>query len=287
MEPAGRIRRPMRYHPEPAEMRRVAHVASGAAIFEPVRAPRSRYVPEVATVMHRLVVEPHRPWLKYVVIVLLGGLAALAFHVVQQRDRIATLDAKADYQAAARTRAESALAGARALTESLREKVAMLERRYQVDAEAYRETDLEMRRMQDRILALREEVMFYRRIMSEDRGRGLRIQTFDIRSVGAGERYHFELVLTRTIDNDRVAEGMVALAISGERGGRPAELSHASVVESGEGPLEFSFKYFQRIEGLLSLPPGFIPRRAFVKVDVKGEKPPRIEQSFEWPEETG
>ena len=268
-------------------MLRVMHVAAGAVVFEPVRAPRPRYVPEVATVMHRLVVEPHRPWLKYVVVVLLVGSAALAFHVVQQRDRIATLDAKAGYQAAARGRAENALAGARALAESLREKVARLERRHQIDTEAYHEIDLEMRRMQDRILALREEVMFYRRIMSEDRGQGLSIRTFNVKPEGAGERYHFELVLTRTIDNDRVAEGTVALTISGERGGRPAELSHASVVESGEGPLEFSFKYFQRIEGLLSLPPGFIPRRAFVKVDVKGERPPRIEQSFEWPEETG
>ena len=237
--------------------------------------------------MRRLVVEPHRPWLKYVVVVLFGALAALAFHVVQQRVRLALLDAEADYQAAARVRAESALVDARVLTESLREKVARLERRHQVDTEAYHEMDLEMRRIQDQILALREEVMFYRRIMSADRGQGLSIQMLTIKPERAGERYHFELVLTRTIDNDRVAEGTVALTILGERGGRPAELSHASVVESTEGHPEFSFKYFQRIEGLLSLPPGFVPRRVFVKVDVKGEKPSRVEQSFEWPEEAG
>ena len=237
--------------------------------------------------MRRLVVEPYRPWLKYVVVVLLGVIAAFAFHVVQQRARLALLDAEAGYQAAARVRAESALTDARTFTESLREKVARLERRHQVDTEAYHEMDLETRRIQDRILALREEVMFYRRIMSEDRGQGLSIQTLTIKPEGAGRRYHFEVVLTRAIDNDRVTEGMVALTISGEHSGSPVELSHASVVESGEGHLEFSFKYFQRIEGLLSLPPGFVPRRVFVKVDVKGEKPPRVERSFEWPEEAG
>ena len=129
--------------------------------------------------------------------------------------------------------------------------------------------------------------MFYRRIMSTDRGQGLRIQTLTIKPEGTGGHYHFELVLTRTIDNDRVAEGTVALTVSGERDSRPAELSHVSVVESGEEHLEFSFRYFQRIEGLLSLPPGFVPRRVFVKVDAMGEKPSRTEQSFEWPEEAG
>lgn len=79
----------------------------------------------------------------------------------------------------------------------------------------------------------------------------------------------------------------VALTVSGERDSRPAELSHVSVVESGEEHLEFSFKYFQRIEGLLSLPPGFVPRRVFVKVDAMRERPSRTEQSFEWPEEAG
>ena len=278
-------------------MRRVVRTG-GAAVFRPAcfdsgvipgrggfRGPRHNI--EVAPVMHRLVVEPHRPWLKYVVVVLLGVIAALAFHVVQQRARLEHLDAEAGYQAAARVRAESALADARVLTESLREKVARLERRRQVDTETYHEMDLEMRRIQDRILALREEVMFYRRIMSADRGQGLSIQTLTIKPEGAGERYHFELVLTRTIDNNEVAEGTVALIISGERGGRPAELSHESVAEFGEGPLEFSFKYFQRIEGLLSLPPGFVPRHVFVRVDVKGRKPSRVEQSFEWPEVAG
>ena len=276
----------------------MAHVAAGAAISGLVcfgsavipgrfglRGPR--HVLEMVTVMRRLVVEPHRPWRKYVVVVLLGVVAALAFHDVQLQARIAALDAEAGYQAAARVRAESALAGAQTLTASLREKVARLERRHQVDTEAYHEVDLEMRRIQDQILALREEVMFYRRIMSADRGRGLSIQTLAIKPEGAGERYHFELVLTRAINNDRVAEGSVALTISGERGGRPAELSHASVIESGEGRLEFRFKYFQRLEGLFSLPPDFVPRRVFVKVDAKGGKQARVEQSFEWPEEAG
>ena len=237
--------------------------------------------------MRRLVVRPHRPWLKYMVVVLLGVIAAFAFHVVQQRARIAVLDTEAGYQAAARARAESALAGARARMESLREKIARLERRHQVDTRAYHEVDLEVRRMQNQILALREEVMFYRRIMSSDRGQGLSIETLTIKPEGAGERYHFELVLTRTINNDRVTEGTVALTISGERGGRPADLHHASFIESGEEHLEFSFKYFQRLEGSLSLPPGFVPRRVIVKVDTKGEKPPRVEQSFEWPEDAG
>lgn len=276
----------------------MAHVAAGAASCGLVRFGSTvipgrfglrgpRHVLERVAVMRRLVVEPHRPWRKYVVVVLLGVIAALAFHDVQLRARIAALDAEAGYQAAARVRAESALAGAQTLTASLREKVARLERRHQVDTEAYHEVDLEMRRIQDQILALREEVMFYRRIMSADRGRGLSIQTLAIKPEGVGERYHFELVLTRAINNDRVAEGSVALTISGERGGRPAELSHASVIESGEGRLEFRFKYFQRLEGLFSLPPDFVPRRVFVKVDAKGENQARVEQSFEWPEEAG
>ena len=235
--------------------------------------------------MRRLVVGLHRPWLMYVMSALFIVIAALVYYAVEQRARIAALKVETGYQAAVAGQAhtERELADAQALMESQRENIARLERRRQVDVKVYREVDLEIRRMQDRIFALREEVMFYRRIVSVDRGRELKIQALSIEPEGVGRRYRFELVLIRTINNDKATEGTVVLAISGDQDGRPTELSHASVTESGDDSIEFDFKYFQRLEGWLTLPSGFAPQRVLVKANTTSKKFPRVEESFEWP----
>ena len=61
---------------------------------------------------------------------------------------------------------------------ALRERVAILERAQQVEGKAYQDVDVHLGSLQDEVLALKEEVAFYRGIVAAGKEKGLKIQTF-------------------------------------------------------------------------------------------------------------
>ena len=65
------------------------------------------------------------------------------------------------------------------------------------------------------------------------------------------------------------------------------DLVSAGTRELGRNPepvwvfLVFSFKYFQEFDGVLTLPPGFKPRRLRVTLQPEGGAGP-VEEAFDW-----
>ncbi len=234
--------------------------------------------------MTRLVVKTHSPW--RVRIMALGLLTAaglsgwglhrlgyhragLEFQALQvERSRLAELNAELT-----RTNTE------------LRERRAILERSSQVEHVAYKQLEGTVGGLQDEILELKEELAFYRGIVSPgDTGRGLTIQSLQITRRAVERGFHYKLVLTQVLDNATVARGEVSMNIEGIQNGVPRELS---LQEAGsvKSDLAFRFKYFQNLEGDLLLPEGFIPARVTVFIDAQGRKQKRLEKVFDWPVE--
>jgi hypothetical protein len=166
----------------------------------------------------------------------------------------------------------------------LAQRVAILERARQVEAQAYSRVDRQLAALQEQILALKEEIAFYRGIVGEDAGRDdVRIQRFVVERDGTGRDYRFRLVLTRGMGSDKVASGAVAVAVDGDRDGERVRLSLEELTPFPVGPLEYSFKHFQRLEGRMRLPDRFVPRRIVVQLDeaARGGRP--VRESFQWP----
>lgn len=166
----------------------------------------------------------------------------------------------------------------------LSRRIAILERARQVEAEAYARVDGQLEDLQDQLLGMKEEVAFYKGIVSDDRAdSGVQIQRFVVEPEGAEHEFRFRLVLTRGIGSDNLAKGTVSLAVDGDREGVRVRLDLAELTPFPTGPLEYNFKHFQRLEGRLRLPASFVPKRVIVRLDPErpGAKP--LRGSYRWP----
>ncbi|MCG8435755.1 MAG: hypothetical protein MJA83_17165 [Gammaproteobacteria bacterium] len=231
---------------------------------------------------HKLVVKPHRPlkagifWLAAALLVIGGGYGAFEYGRYRSG-----FDLFASQQVAAEL--ASQLEQSREESRGLREQVALLERSRAIDAEAREQVQGNLAVLQSEILELREELAFYRGIVSpEDARSGLKIQAFRLQQ-GAGERiYHYQLVLIQAIKHDRRVSGAIDLVIHGVRDGQPASLALPELSPELDDRLNYSFKYFQDFEGDIFLPDDFVPGRVEVTVLPRGRERDAIRESFDW-----
>lgn len=229
-----------------------------------------------------LVVKPYRPWLTRMLV----GLAIIALIVggwtlfdygryLAGYDRAESADQR-DMLLAARGKLEHNV-------DDLREQKALLERAAQIEREAYSELDTTLKELQGEILELKEELAFYRGIVSpKDASSGLHLQRFKVEANGKSRHYRYKLVLTQVLKNDRMVTGKVRLSIDGLMRNQPRTLTLKSLSEKRVTALGYRFKYFQKLEGNLSLPKGFTPFRIHVQIIPRNRKYNSIEKTINW-----
>ncbi|NNF52372.1 MAG: hypothetical protein HKN59_08030 [Gammaproteobacteria bacterium] len=230
----------------------------------------------------RLVVRSHRPLRSRIILILLivllclGGWGLFEFGRIQGGYNWIQASARFDDL-------EEQLAGQEEENAALRAQVALLETSRQVDKEAYQQVDDSLADLQAQIQAQREELVFYRGIVSPEDGRsGLQVQELEIIPGDGVRSFRLSLVLIRAIKHDRRVDGVVNFVIEGELDGTPVSLGLSEVGGGGEGPLQFNFRYFQDFEREIVLPEGFTPRKVEVEVNPRTRGVAAVSRSFDW-----
>jgi len=174
---------------------------------------------------------------------------------------------------------------AHGVEEDLRQQLAIQQRSSEIDRLATTAVRKEFAVLQDSMLEMREELAFYRGIVSPQGGKaGLQVQRFQVRPVDASGRYTFELVLTQLKRNDRYARGTVSLELKGAKAGKAQSLALTDLLVDEPGSLKFKFRYFQEFSGDFELPEGFVPESVVIKVQPSGKgQPDGVEKTVEWP----
>ena len=164
--------------------------------------------------------------------------------------------------------------------EELRVSLARVQRTLQMDRSAYEELDRSLKGSAQEITKLREELNFYRNIISPvDKKSGLRIQSLAIEPVGNTSQFRYKLVLIQALKHDRSINGTARFEISGMQGGEDAVLTYP---KPPERMINVKFKYFQDIEGKFELPKNFKPRQIKVTVTTAGGRQ-NVEEIYAWP----
>lgn len=175
------------------------------------------------------------------------------------------------------------LAESEANTSRLRARLAVMARAAQIDRQAYAAIEDSLKQEQDEMLELREEVAFYRGIVSPaETASGLSITRFSVFGMGEVGVYRFKLVLTQLRTNNRLVKGHARIAIAGVLNGQQTQLSLKEVSGGTLDRLKLRYKYFQNIEGDIVLPEGFLPSRVIVEVMPVGKGWKRFKKSFDW-----
>lgn len=233
----------------------------------------------------RHVIRLHRPWLRWAVIgasavaVLIGSFALYALGRSQSgNDWTHTLRLESEQR-----RLVSEIRRLRDENERLSERVVLLERTAEIDKRAAAVLNQSLRDEQAALAALKEQVAFYRGIVSPDESSaGVRVYELQLRSGSEPGLYQYDLVLIQVMRHDSTVAGSADFALIGLQDGQPRSYRLADIeVERGK-TLLFSFQYFQQLSGSIRLPRGFAPTRVQVDVVRQGNPPVRFQQMYDW-----
>lgn len=167
--------------------------------------------------------------------------------------------------------------------EKLRAETAAAELTRNVERQAYAEVEKSLADLQAQVLKHREELTFYRGIVSPEDGiGGLRVQSFQIQPGDAASHYRLSLMLVQSMRQDAAAAGTVDIRVEGARGGKPEQLPLSQIGGNAraDGLVAFQFRYFQELEQDITIPADFEPRA--VTVELRSGRLAPVRESYPW-----
>jgi hypothetical protein len=169
--------------------------------------------------------------------------------------------------------------------DELEQRVATLTRSDQISRDANRDLQGTLAERDEQIAGLHADVAFYERFVgSTAQRRGLNVHELQLQPQ-AGGAWHFTATLTQNLNRGAVNSGRLTLSVEGSRNGQLQRLAWPDLRQQADAPgVEYSFKYFQQVEGDVLLPAGLTPIRVIARVQPQGGA--AIEQSFTWAEAT-
>lgn len=233
----------------------------------------------------QLIVKAHQPWRRWLVLTLLVlGLPVAGWGLFDYGRT------RAGFDSAEAGRRQVELQGAldrfRDTNEALRQQVVTLEQAKEIDRKAYAEINQNLVSLQGEILELKEEVAFYRGIVSPDKAgmSGVRVQSLQLRANGLPRGFTYKLVLTQLDKEAKTVKGSVRIRLQGLKNNAPIEIPMARLAGRDGDNFNFKFKYFDKQEGDIILPDVFVPTRVVVEVVTESPKSAHSEAAYTWQE---
>lgn len=239
----------------------------------------------------QVIIRPHRPWLIPVAVifvlalVLSEGWFVFDYGQTYGRSELVKLHTERD-------RLKNVVKHLGQQNSEFRQRLAILERGGQIDRLAYAEVEKKLKELEEEKVELKEELEFYRGIVAPNSNeRGLQIQSFKMGKTEDERTYRYKLVLVQLLKNDRLITGQVVMDVQGMQAGKTISLSWQMIAVKNKkvnpANMVFKFKYFQNIEGDITLPDGFTPGRVTVEVISQGGNSVNVKKTFGWQELAG
>lgn len=171
----------------------------------------------------------------------------------------------------------------------LKQEIALLETHRDIEREAYKDVEVSLAELQQKIQEQRDAIAFYRGIISPaDGGRGLRVQDLKLTKGKEERQYTVRLVLVQVMQHDRSVKGEVDFTVAGDQDGVETTYTLDELLPDGaERNWPFSFRYFQDFDRQLILPEGFLPERIDIEVRSRTKSIASVKQSYLWDSSQG
>jgi hypothetical protein len=171
--------------------------------------------------------------------------------------------------------------------EALEQQVATLTRSDQISRQANIDLQGTLAERDEEIASLRSDIAFYERFVgATGQRRGLSVHALKVSPQRDPQLWHFVATLTQNLNRGAVNRGRLTLVVEASDGNRMQRLDWGALRQQAAAPgVEYSFKYFQQVEGDIVLPPGVRPVRVIARLTPASGAP--VEQGFTWSEATG
>lgn len=132
----------------------------------------------------------------------------------------------------------------------------------------------------EEIAGLRADIAFYERLVgatSQPRGLGVHRVEFLAEADGL---WRYQITLAQTLNRGAISEGQLEFSVEGVRDGKLSTIAWDDLHQRADVPAQdYSFRYFQQLEGNVMLPAGFSPQRVRVSLRSQDEA---VEQDLDW-----
>ncbi|TDF37553.1 hypothetical protein EYS14_15520 [Alteromonadaceae bacterium M269] len=154
----------------------------------------------------------------------------------------------------------------------------------EVERLAGQNTQKTIKEMLERNNELRRELSFYQKVMAPElEEEGFTIESLNIEGTSSTNFFRFALVVMQRDKRKNYVKGQAKLALVGSQEGKPKRLDLLELAALGN-QVEFSFKYFDVIEGEVVLPDGFVPEKVVVNTQLADAKWGKgaLQRTFDW-----
>lgn len=132
---------------------------------------------------------------------------------------------------------------------------------------------------------LRQELSFYQKVMAPELEQdGFMIDSFNVEPTGSNGFFRYAMILMQQDKHRTTVKGSLEVTFVGSLDGKPKEIPLSTLMSDSSDELQFSFRYFEVINGELLLPSGFQPELIVVESRLKGKKWGRdfLKRTFDW-----
>ena len=167
---------------------------------------------------------------------------------------------------------------------SLRRQVARLTRSAQVELQvaervkqALHEKDLELAK-------LTEELVFYRSLLAPEKtSAGIDLRDFNLHAGADQNEYYYDFLLTQSSRSKQLARGTINVTVDGRQAGVMKRIALLRE-DTAAALLTYSFKYFQRLNGVFALPDDFEPQKISIELAPATKSKQALHLSYSWNE---
>ena len=241
---------------------------------------QNRPVPEYVVVRHRPGYRLHQA-LILLLISVVAAVAGYAAGVARGSLHFSGLQASNE-------ELEEALATLQSRYRDTRQQLANLERGRGIDQQALNEARRTIVELETRISSLQSDLTFYKNIMAPSEvSKGLQVDSLVLSPERSPGSWKFRLVLTQVGNNKNYISGVVAVNVIGMRDEEKEVIALRDLSpDIADLGIRFRFRFFQNVEGTLTLPDGFEPLEVQVVARAQGRKSSQAERTFDWDELT-
>lgn len=168
--------------------------------------------------------------------------------------------------------------------EELQQKLANINMGAVIDRQASEDVRQEVIELKNQLAKLEEENSFYRNLMAPSGNkRGLTFGAVEIVDTDKPRVYNYKVVMQQLATNHTLLKGNLTFTVVGKLLGAEATFSLNQLSEQvSSDTIRLRFKYFQTIQGEISLPEGFEPERIELVAKSTGNTPVTVEKRFGW-----
>lgn len=166
----------------------------------------------------------------------------------------------------------------------LEQQIANIQLGAEVDRQSNEDVRQEVIDLKDQVAKLEEDNSFYRNLMAPTGNkRGLTFGAVEIIDTDSARTFDYKVVLQQLAVNHQLLNGYLSFNVIGKLNGIEAEFSLNQLSDQvSTDRIKLRFKYFQTVQGRLSLPEGFEPERIELVASSTGKEAVTIEKRFGW-----